>query len=408
MSDAPEAAQRRSANFFRGTMCDTTHEPDAAGSTEHLETVALAAIKTNLEAHAQSLGRTLPGADLSNMLKAAQSYLRRLPREQLAGFNSSNSLMSAITKESFAAAPVMDPKGAALTAAQSQSGGSEQSNIIAGRFRESFERATLNSSQRYAAMVGENFSQADTAKIAAAMGVARDYGMTWMNPRDLLLIGPAGVKAIADVNLMQDSYQRLRTDGRFEAKDVVTLADYAKAKGIKDANHLANTTSNEVQLGKDEAEKQRIKQLEVGYMAAAAAALEQPNDAGAQQKLDEAAQQRKALLTPVAGRSQHHYDTIKAQEDAMKMRAQDRVTTQKLEAKADVKMEKADVKVVKADAKEKTKEDLDLYAQAAAPDTTPANKPDPGKQADVGKAAPSTTQTAAAPVPPKQSAPKLS
>jgi hypothetical protein len=212
MSDAPVAAQRRSANFFRGTMRDAAHEPDTAGSTEHLETVALAAIKTNLEAHAQSLGRTLPGADLSNMLKAAQSYLRRLPREQLAGFSSSSSLMSAITKDSFAAAPIMDAKGAALTAAQSQSGGEEQSNIIAGRFRESFERTTLNSSQRYAAMGGENFSQADTGKIAAAMGAARDYGMTWMTPRDLLSIGPAGVKAIADVNLKQDSYQRLRTD----------------------------------------------------------------------------------------------------------------------------------------------------------------------------------------------------
>lgn len=376
---ATEAAQRRRANFFRDTRRDTDRQPEADTSTEHLETVALASVKTNLEAHAQSLGRTLTGAALDTMLQAAQSYLRRLPRDQLQGFNSSSALMSSIIKDSYAAAPVADARAAAaLAAGQGHTGGADPSNVIAGRFRDGLERETLASSQRYAAMAGEGFSQADTAKIAAAMAVARDYGMTWMNPRDLLSIGAAGVKAIAEVNLKQDSYQRLRTDGRFEAKDVVTLADYAKAKGIKDANHLANTTVAVVQLGKDEAEQLRISQANVAYMDAAAAAIKKPHDPVAQQRASEAANARKAVLAPIAARGQHERDTIAANELAMKMDAKDRVVTVKAETAAVIKTTAVVARNAADDdmmtAPKPKPVDKPVAAQTTLPPATPAAK----------------------------------
>lgn len=372
-------------------MRDTTRDPEAASSTEYLEAVALAAVKTNIEAHAQSLGRTLPGADLDTMLKAAQSYLRRLPREQLAGFRSSSSLMSAITKDSFAAASVTDAKAAALVAAQPQTGGSDHANVIAGRFRDSFERATLTSSQRYAAMSRETFSQADTAKIAAAMGVARDHGMTWMTPRDLLSIGAAGVKAIAAVQLTQQSYDRLRTDARFEARDVVTLADYAKSKGIKNANQAAGAVADFVQLGQDQAEQQRLKSAVVDFMKASNDAGVAPQDPAAQQRLQQAGTKYRETATAIANRSPEAAATTRRMEDANKIPELYRAAA-KQEAESVLKEAQADA----------------LYAAAAQAVPPIASQP---KQADGGPAVPNAKDPVkavdVAAIAPKVSAPKL-
>jgi hypothetical protein len=372
-------------------MRDTTRAPEAATSTEYLEAVALAAIRTNIEAHAQSLGRTLPGADLDTMLKAAQSYLRRLPREQLAGFRSSSSLMSAITKDSFAAASVTDAKAAALVAAQTQAGGSDPANVIAGRFRDSFERATLTSSQRYAAMSGETFSQADTAKIAAAMGVARDHGMTWMTPRDLLSIGAAGVKAMAAVQLTQQSYDRLRTDGRFDARDVVTLADYAKSKGITNANQAAGAVADFVRLGQDQAEQQRLKSAVVDFMKASNDAGVAPQDPAAQQRLQQAGTKYRQTATAIANRSPEAAATTRRMGDANKI-------PELYRAAAKQKAESV-LKEVQADA---------LYAAAAQPVpaiASPPNKADAGPVMPNAKDPVKTVDVAA--TVPKITAPKL-
>ena len=378
---ANEAAQRRNANFFRDTKMASDRQPEAAASTEHLEAVALASVKTNLEAHAQSLGRTLEGAQLATMLTVAQSYLRRLPREQLQGFNSSSALMSSITQSSYAGIPATDAKAAAmLAAAQGQTGNADPSNIIAGRFRDGIERATLNSSQRFAAMASEGFSQADTAKIAAAMGAAREYGMTWMNPRDLLSIGAAGVKAIAETNLKEAGYKALREGSFYEAKDIVAFAKHSKLRGF-DAEKAAHATKDIIQAQPTD-QQRPLAEIFKTFDHAAAASYANPADPAARQRLEEAGQRQKAALQAIADRSAADAERVRVFQETKKIKAEWQANATTHKATAEVKVAQTEVKVVKADA-------------AVAASLDGLDEPQP-KKVDGQPAAPAAAGTAAA------------
>ena len=228
-----EAAQRRSEHFFRDRR--PKREPHVA--FDSLEAQALIVVRASIEAHAQSIHRNLSPADLSRMLAAAQSQLRGLSPEDLRGISSS-SILKTITDYSFSAAPMTDLRSQAelaAAAALEQGKGTDAGASFAARMaRMAMERGERGSGARYNDLGGgERFSQADTATIAAAMNVAREYGMTWMSPRDLLAIGPDGVKAIAQTNLKESGYKALRDGVHYQRQDIVTFAKHAKAQRLR-------------------------------------------------------------------------------------------------------------------------------------------------------------------------------
>jgi hypothetical protein len=402
LDDAQDAAaQRRTANFFRGTMRDPAHRAEPKSANEPLEAIALPVIRCHLEAHAQSLGRTLGGADLDRMLAAAQSYLRSLPRDQLQGFSASSALMKTITDASFAAAPAPDARtAAALAATQAQGAPNDPSNVIAGRFREGLERgASVGSGARFAGMSGDRTSPELAVMMQAAASEAVRLGIPWAAAKpELLRLGTAAVRAIADVNLKEQSYQRLRTDGRFEVKDVVTFATYAKSKGIKDANQAAGAVADFVQLGQNQAEQQRLKDAVVGFMKASNEAGVAPHDPTAQQRLQQAGVTYREAARDVARRSPEAADTTRRLEDATRVPQEFRATAATIEVKNDVKVVKADAKDDLA-ARRGTDDDAAL-ARLSVPEKTSEVTAPPQPVADK-KAAPTAAQPAAKPAVPK-------
>lgn len=406
----PQAAERRRDRFLRvAETAPDLHEvrvgsdaaiPEIRGANDPLLQRAEQQLHEAITSIAQSIGvPPLQSGEIASMIQKATPSLRGMSRQQLASLSPSSSLLQSLAATTFN--PAMTPEAAQrarleqIKASYHGTGIDPTDALILrgerGRFRDGvgldgYGRAGGRTSgsgtgvggtdaSGYSLLGGQRFSTYELATIQTARVEAVRAGVPWLGAneyrRDLAQIGPQGVRAIADVNIQQPSYQRLRTDGRFEAKEVVVLADYAKAKGIKDANRLAHTTADEVQLGKTEAERLQIKQVEVTYMQAAALAVKTPDDPAAQARLDAAAASRKGVLAPIAARSQHDYDVIRAQEDAMKLRAQDRVTEV-------IAVAKADAKDVKAAAVEKAADDL--YAQAAVPSDP---KGQPVKQAEV-------------------------
>ena len=246
-----------------------------------------------------------------------------------------------------------------------------------------------DSSRNYLVLAGERFTPQQQGEIAGARAEAQRQGVAWFgNPtyqRDLLSIGVSGVKAIADVQLNEPSYQRLRTDGRFEAREVVTLAGYAKAKGITDANGLAHATVDVVQTAKSDGEQLRIKGVIIDYMAAAKAASPAPGDLAAQQRLEHAGIVQRATLVPIAAQSDDNYRRVQSYEDKAKVEAQFRATAATQEATADARADVA--KAAKAGTG-------DLFGEL--------NDPPPGKSTATPPAAP---PCAATPAPAPQSAP---
>jgi hypothetical protein len=119
---------------------------------------------------------------------------------------------------------------------------------------------------------------------AAGQAYMRDYamqhGLPWAaNNPDLLRLGPSAIKALADVHLSQQSYDRVTKDAAFRPQDVVTLAKFAKEKNV-DANAAA-TAISDVGKGLTPEEKEALRKGLLPYMS-------KPNDQKAQQRANEA------------------------------------------------------------------------------------------------------------------------
>jgi len=113
----------------------------------------------------------------------------------------------------------------------------------------------------------------ETRSLAIAMG------LLWAADNQALLrLGPGAIQALADVHLRQESYEHLTKDVEFKAKDVVTLAKFAKEKKV-DANELSSAFSD-VGKGLSRGEKVDLRNNTVPYMA-------HPDDPTAQQKANE-------------------------------------------------------------------------------------------------------------------------
>lgn len=358
------SAARRRHNFLSGSDRDHRTATDAAARgdehallqrAEEQLTVTIQSI-----AHSHGLG-ALPSGDVAAMVQKAAPKLKGMSRSALKSLSPSSPVLFELAISSLA--PVLTPETIERVRLEQIKAGFNgtgsmptDDQILRGeragpRAIDGFARYAVgassggDSSRSYLVLAGERFTPQQQVVIAGARAEAQRQGVAWFgNPtyqRDLLSIGASGVKAIADVQLKEPSYQRLRTDGRFEAKEVVTLAGYAKAKGIADANGLAHATADVVQTAKSDGEQLRIKGVIVDYMAAAKAASAAPGDPGAQQRIEQAGIAQRAMLVPIASQSEDNYRRIQTYEDKAKVEARFRATAATQEATADARAEVA-------------------------------------------------------------------
>ncbi len=341
--------------------------PARVDASDPLEQAATGLVRSSLESHALSMQMPLVGADMDRMLSAAQYLLRGMPRSQLAGLSPSSSIMQSLTSASFsiAMAPDMQQRVMRMThekaALASQAAAVEEQARTGGvvalgyqrgiRARDDGERSSLSRSSLGGLGVdGLDASSARFAGLGITPAVARVMqqasheavrsGIPWAATKpDLLKQGAAGVKAVADVQIKEPTYQRLTTQAHFVAKEVVTLSTFAKAKGITDANPLAHATADVVQIGKTVPEQINTKNAITNYMAASSAAAANPDDPAARARLEAAGMLQKTTLTPIAASSPENYTKVQTYEDKAKVEQRFRATTMSKEYQAELKAE---------------------------------------------------------------------
>jgi hypothetical protein len=319
---------------------------------------------------------------MDRMLAAAQHLMRGMPRHQLAGLSPSSSIMQSLTSASFSIAMAPDMQQRAMRMAHEKAALASQAaavedqartgGVVAFGYQRPGNRARDDdarsgsgrsslgglggvgmgfdaNSVRFAGLGNERVTPAVARVMQMASHEAVRTGIPWaVSKPDLLKQGPAGVKAVADVQIKEPTYQRLTTQAHFVAKEVVTLATFAKVKGVADANPLAHATTDVVQIGATTPKQVAIKNVIVGYMAASTAAAAKPNDPAAQAQLEANGMAMRATLTPIAASSPENYTRVQSFEDEAKVEKQFRATVAKNEMKAELLAGKANQAVTAA------------------------------------------------------------
>jgi hypothetical protein len=366
--DAPADYQRRREHFLGDPkssgepILDDLPDiaPSRADASDPLEQAATGLVRSSLESHALSMQMPLVGADMDRMLSAAQYLLRGMPRHQLAGLSPSSSIMQSLTSASFsiAMAPDMQQRVMRMThekaALASQAAAVEDQartgGVVAfgyqrpgGRGRDDDARSgsgrsSLGGLGGLGMGVDANSVRFAVARVMQmASHEAVRTGIPWaVSKPDLLKQGPAGVKAVADVQIKEPTYQRLTTQAHFVVKEVVTLATFAKVKGIADANPLAHATADVVQIGRTIPEQINTKNAITGYMTASTAAAAKPNDPAAQAALEKAGMHQRDTLIPIAASSPENYTKVQSYEDKARVEERFRATVASKELQAEL------------------------------------------------------------------------
>lgn len=192
--------------------------------------------RDQLQAYVADAARTLANAAAS----PAFNLLSATP-QQLAAYHAANGLP-----------PPHDGRGLARSSRMADaSGGRSEAN--GARFDRIGEAKTT----------GDWNAPAWRAEMRA-LAIHSGLGWAATNP-DILRLGRPAIEALAAVNMQQRSYQRLTTEAGFKAKDVVTLATYAKKKNI-DANKLSDDFAD-LAKGLTPEERARLHRDGVGHMA---------------------------------------------------------------------------------------------------------------------------------------------
>jgi hypothetical protein len=344
--------------------------PSRVDASDPLEQAATGLVRSSLESHALSMQMPLVGADMDRMLSAAQYLLRGMPRHQLAGLSPSSSIMQSLTTASFSIAMAPDMQQRAMRMAHEKAALASQAAAVddqartggvvafgyqrpGGRGRDDDARSGSGRSSlgglgglgmgfdansiRFAGLGNERVTPAVARVMQMASHEAVRTGIPWaVSKPDLLKQGPAGVKAVADVQIKEPTYQRLTTQAHFAAKEVVTLATFAKVKGIADSNPLAHATADVVQIGRTIPEQINTKNAITGYMAASTAVAAKPNDPAAQAALEKAGMHQRDTLIPIAASSPENYQKVQSYEDKAKVEKRFRATMTEMEAKAEL------------------------------------------------------------------------
>lgn len=420
----PDRSQQRRANFFK----DTRRDPEAHTVPDALEAQALTAIETNIRTEADTAGRPIDAAKVRQALAVAQRLIRQLPREQLQSIASSGGLLQSITAQSLAgtgttAAGKTDPR-----ALPDGSGAPRESGATLLRLGDGSLRG--DSGARFNALAGEDrMSPAMAQAIAGARAEALRLGMPWAaNHPDLLKLGPAAIKAIAETNLRETGYKALRNGAFYEAPDIVAFAKHAKLRGF-DAEKAAKSTEALIQ-GLPPGEQQSTSRIMRDFDHAAAAHFANPSDAAAKARYEAAGRAQKQRMEDIAKRSEADRARVQRLEDDKRIQQEFRATTVGNEHTASVEHQRAEVRVQAAEVKEQAADVRDKAAAAKKTadlgdldDPAPAKPENPQHRAEAAPApgsAPATTTAAAPPAdkapaektqtaaaPPKPSAPKM-
>jgi hypothetical protein len=260
-----------------------------------------------------------------------------------------------------------------------------------------------------------NLTLEQARNMAAARSLASELGIGWAAGHpDLLKLGPAAIKAIAETNLRETGYKALRNGAFYEAPDIVAFAKHAKLRGF-DAEKAAKSTEALIQ-GLPPGEQQSTSRIMRDFDHAAAAHFANPSDAAAKARYEAAGRAQKQRMEDIAKRSEADRARVQRLEDDKRIQQEFRATTVGNEHARTVERQHAEVKEQVASAK-KTVDLGDLDDPAPAKPENPQQRaeaaPAPGSAPATTTAAPppadkapaEKTQTAAAP--PKPSAPKM-
>ena len=241
----PQAAQRRYARFFHGTMRDPLfaaddHDHHASARIERapnsaLEIEALRVIRSNLQAKALTQGGLkLSEAQLGAMLQAAQHTLRGMTDDQLKAVASSGSALETIVATSFNAVPITDATHRAALEAAALAGDTGTRDSASQLARLEFMRTGMSSAERSREMGAERLSTADRALVASATAEAMRLGMPWaLNNPELLRLGPSAIKTLHEAGVQRERFERMVSDKvGFRASTAVAIAAYAKRNNL--------------------------------------------------------------------------------------------------------------------------------------------------------------------------------
>lgn len=241
----PQAAHRRYARFFHGTMRDpllaaADHEHYSMARVERapnsaLEIEALRVIRSNLEAKALSQGGLkLSEAQLGAMLNAAQHTLRGMTDDQLKAVTSSGSALETIVATSFNAVPVTDAARRADLEAAALAGDIGTRDYASQLARLELMRSAVSSTERSREMGAERLSTAERALVASATAEAMRLGMPWaLNNPELLRLGPSAIKTLHEAGVRRERFERMTGDKvGFRASTAVAIAAYAKRNNL--------------------------------------------------------------------------------------------------------------------------------------------------------------------------------
>ena len=186
---------------------------------------------------------------------------------------------------------------------------------------------------------------------------AIEQGLSWAtNIPDLLRLGPSAIRALADVHLTQETYQRLKDNVAFSAKDTVAFARFSKEKKI-DANAAGDAISD-VGEGLNPGEKKKLHDGVMPY-------IRKPDDKKAQEGANDAFE-RVRKDHPEKG------DAIDRAKEKVKLRVEQ---THKAETRAETHEARTENKVT---AKDAGLGELNSELASAAPSpSSPTNPPKP-------------------------------
>jgi hypothetical protein len=178
---------------------------------------------------------------------------------------------------------------------------------------------------------------------ARMQAYARDSGLGWAaGHSDLLRLGPAAIDTLKDVHFRQQTFERMRHEGGFTAKDIVGLADYAKRHGLP-ASKLGEVSTDTVKTLGDgnqhEEKKWRELIAEVGRYKDKPA----EEEVARHKLIDELRHHRK--------QRPEHGTQIDRQLDVMKLQAEAHARENAEVAKADKQEAIADKREAKVDQK---------------------------------------------------------
>ena len=384
-------ADRRRANFYRGTMRD----PDANAITKDQVANAIVSIMTADSTGGQidmALASTIAGQVLPSVIK----QFAGMAPEQLSSQPAFRSMLQlyispSATDDRTAAQKRLQAANvtsADFAAASRAADTGLASPLLGRRGADGTERAA--SGARYDGMGSERLSPVDLQNMASARSAAISLGMPWaLNNPELLKLGPSAIKTLHEAGVRRETFERMTSDRvGIRAETAVNFAGWANREKLtpEQTNRLMDRTSDlHESLTRDLPTDERRK---------------------VQRELDQALNKYvTGPNTPEARRELEEQRMRHAKTE--QQREQVRANTRELEAatqRQSAALVRADAKVEKTAAKDK--EAADLFAQDV---TSDAGAPAQTKKADAGAVAPNdggNAKTASVATPPKASAPK--